>query len=382
VPGIEFVGTDADDDPDDEVLAGGAGPRRPWPRWVWVLAGLLVVAVVIGAVVSRSADAPDAAPSRTPSPSIGRGGTASVTAGPDQPAPGTRIAALTSDGTSLFWLAGTRLYRAGPDGRPTVSAALSPAGAGFAELQLVADPAERTIWVVSRGAGASPAVSGIVEGFAAADLSSVTRAPVDSLVSGAAVLDGALYVLAAGRLLRITTDAAGFTPVATVDETARDLLAAGGNLLYVEGGNGSAIGLWAPSGVRTPTVLHTVGNALAVAGSTVFVLGTTPDQLSELDTLAIPSRKVQRQALATGLDGSLQLVAAGARAVIVRGIGLRGDELACVTTADLVDAPGPATVQALAVSTSTAVTVLGDQVFQADGGAVRPVTFNVGRCST
>lgn len=75
-------------------------------------------------------------------------------------------------------------------------------------------------------------------------------------------------------------------------------------------------------------------------------------------------------------------MATGRRSLIVLGTGRRGDEFACVTTADQVDAPGPAKVQALAVSTSSAVTVLGSQVFQGYGDSVRPVTFNVGRCTT
>ena len=223
---------------------------------------------------------------------------------------------------------------------------------------------------------------GGAEAFATADLSRSTQAQARSPINGAAVLNGALYVLASGRLLRLTAGESRFVTMASVDVRAHGLVTAADRLLYVEGDNGSAVGQWTPSGVREPSVLGTVDDTLAVAGSTVFVLGTTKDQQSELDTFSPLRRTVDQQALATGLDDPLQLVAAGPRSVIVQGTGRRGDELACVTTADQVDAPGPATVQALAVATSQAVAELGSQVFQADGDTVRPVTFNVGRCST
>ena len=371
MPEIEFVGADPGDPTDDDLL--DTGPRRPVPRWVWLVAAVLAVAVGVGVVVSAHSDRAPTAIGSTPPPST------ATTSVPEQSPP---VTALTADGTSLYWLAGNRLYRAGPTGRAARSTPVSPQEAEFSEPQLVADPAERAVWVVSFGSADGSSGVGVVEGFATDDLRRVTRASARSRITGAAALNGALYVLAGGRLLRITTGSSGFTPIARVDLTAHGLVAADGNLLFVEGGNGSAIGRWTPSGVDTPAVLETVDNTLAVAGSTVFLLGTNKDRSLELDTLRTPARTVDERALATGLDGPLQLVAAGARSVIVLGLGRRGDELACVTTANQVDAPGPAKVQALAVATSPYTAVLGSQVFQADGDSVRPVTFNVGRCTT
>ena len=374
MPGIEFVDDDTGENVDDDVL--DTGPHRPVPRWVWVVAALAVVAAALGVVVSaRSDDEPSARP--TPSPS---------TTGTPAPVAGPVVNALTSDGTSLYWLAGNKLYRGGQDGRAARSVTISPGDLPFSEVRLVADPEERTVWVVSFDASVDRAGTGVVEGFATDDLRRVARASARAVVTGASALNGALFVLSAGRLLRITAGANGFTPIATVDLSARGLVTAGGNLLFVEGGNGSAIGRWTPSGLDKPVVLETIDNALAVAGSTVFVLGTVRGQGPELDTLDPLTNKVDQRALATGLDGDLQLVASGKRSVIVlgsgQGTGRGGPELACVTTADPVDAPGPAMVQALAVATSPSITVLGRQVFQADGDVVRPVIFDIGRCST
>lgn len=370
MPEIEFLGADPGGAADDDVI--DTGPRRPVPRWAWFVAAVLAVAVGVGVLVSAHSDRAPKATGSTPPPSTATTSVAQQ---------GPPVEALTADGTSLYWLAGNRLYRGGPVGRTSTSTAFAAREGGLSEPQVVADPLGRTVWIVSFGPTHDVGAVGVVEGFATADLRRVTRASVHSQITGAATLNGALYVLAAGRLLRITAGASGFTPVARVDSSARGLVAAGKRLLFVEGGNGSAIGQWTPAGVDAPVVLETVDNALAVAGSTVFVLGSARGNQSELSTLR-PDRKVDQQGLATGLDGALQLVASGTHSVIVLGTGKRGAELACVTTADQLDAPGPATVQALAVATSPFTAVLGSQVFQGVGDAVRPVTFNVGRCST
>ncbi|WP_375486768.1 hypothetical protein [uncultured Jatrophihabitans sp.] len=376
MPGIEFVGDDTGENADEDVL--DTGPRRPVPRWVWVVAALAVVAAALGVIVSARDDHENSArPTPTPTPS---------TAGPSDAGPGTPVVGLAADGSSLYWLAGDRLHRGGGGGHVAASTPVSQQELPFDEAQLVADPQERTIWVVSFGSSADRAGTGVVEGFAADDLHRTVHASTRAPVTGASVLNGALFVLSAGRLLRITADATRFTQMAKVDLSARELVTAGGSLLFAEGGNGSAIGRWTPSGLDKPVVLETVDNALAVAGSTVFVLGTVRGQGPELNTLDPLTDKVDQQALATGLDGDLKFVATGRRSVIVlgsgQGTGRGGPELACVTTADPVDAPGPAKVQALAVATSPFVTVLGDRVFQADGGTVRPVAFDIGRCST
>lgn len=291
--GIEFVGAGPDDpfDDGDEDLPGDAGPRRPWPRWVWALAGLLVVAVAAGVLVSaRSDSGPSATRSSEPAvPSATP--TGSVQPGPTAVTPTSQIAALTSDGTSLYWLAHGRLFRAGPVGRVSANAVVLPADVDPGELQLVVDRESRVIWVVSRASAAGASGVGEVTGYGTDDLAVVRRASVRAVIRGAAVLNGALVVLAGGRLLRLSSFSSVITPLAPVDRTAHGLVAAGGGLLFVEGGNGSAIGRWSPSGVGVPSVLETVDNVLAVAGSTVFVLGTTRDGQPELDTLSSPGRR-------------------------------------------------------------------------------------------
>ncbi|WP_375501906.1 hypothetical protein [uncultured Jatrophihabitans sp.] len=365
MPGIEFVDADTGDHFDDDVL--DTGPRRPWPRWVWVVAGLLALAVAVGALVSsRSDDArkPAVSPSSSAPPSAETG-------------PVEQIVALTSDGTSLFWVAGQRLHRAGPVGRASASVAISPTGGDFAELQLVPDPAERTIWVVSHGSADSNGGAGNVEGFSTTDLTRVSRASARSLIGGAAVLDGALYVLASGRLLRIKAGGTGFSAVVPVDPHARSLVTAGNSLLFVEGGNSSAVGRWTPrGGVQRPVVLTTTDSSLAVVGSTVYVVGMRGGR-DVLETLP-DAGEFNSQEIPTGLT-ELQVVATGRSSLILLGSDEQGLELACITVRPRSNIARPM-VQALATATSANVAVLRATIFQAVGGGVRPVSFPPGGC--
>ena len=372
MPGIEFVGTDAEDDFDDDVL--DTGPRRPWPRWVWLVAALLVAGAVVGVLVARHpGSTPDAAPSdtpsSTPSPAVsGSGGSA--------PAP--QISALTSDGTSLYWLAGARLYRAGPVGRASASAAVGATADEFVETQVVADPDERTVWLVSDGSSDRVDSPGHVEGFNTDGLTRVTSAAAPSLISGAAVFNGALYVLSDGQLLRTTAREKDFVLIATVDPRARGLVAAAGALYFVEGADAGAIGRWSPgSGVSRPLALDLTDSSVAIAGSTVFVAGTRAGR-DVLETLNPAGGHVDQRAVPTGLTGDLQLVAAGEQSVVVLGEGARGLQLSCVG-ADRSDASSTG-VQAVAAAVSANVAVLRHEVFQAVGSSVRPVTFDADGC--
>ena len=358
MPGIEFVGLD-DDGAGDDLL--DAGPHRPWARWVWVVSGLLVAAAV-AVVASRSGD--DAAPR----PSVAS--TSSSTSTSTSEPPGPLISALTADTSSLYWLAGNRLYRAGPVGRASASAAIDAVADDFVETQLVPDPDERTVWVVSRGASDSAYGSGTAQGFSTADLTRVTSISAPSLIDGAAVFHGALYVLSAGRLLRARGQA--FVTIADVDEHARGLVASDAGLFYTEGANSSAIGRWTPGGgVRPPVVLDTTGSSLAVVGDTVFVAGLRAGR-DVLSSYRFAGSQVSSKEVATGLTSDLQLVAGGSKSIVALGAGSQGLRLACVRA----DGGQPAVTTTRA--TSANVAVLRGIVFEAVGSGVREA--DLGSC--
>jgi hypothetical protein len=343
--------------PDDEVGSTSEelldlGWRRPVPSWAWplmvlVLAGVVVVAIAhSGGLGGRPAALPTqpthpthSAPPPGPSPASPHPGLPGlrVTVSPES----TQSAALS--GGELFVYSGGRLSVAvvahggfAPDPAPLrfVRTVAVPGrrsvGSTPAPLVIEPDIAHHRVWLVQLDANAT--------GTEILEYDSSALHPLGGFVwrgsaTGAAVLDGRLYINTSTGLAMLDASASGFVRVpgvpggmAIAADPSRHRL-----LLMYAGGDGAHVRSYTPGvGISRAAAIvrFGVGNLVVVDGR-IWASGYSARgaALVRLDPHTL--RPQQRSVLAPRLGAGAQLVAVGERDFFVRN-GAGGEGLWCV----------------------------------------------------
>lgn len=369
---VEFL-TGADDDSsfDEDVVEFGRGRA---PRWLLILFGLVVVALVATATVAGSRHHPTGrpavlgtdAPSPTPvpreivTPYIGAALPIGPTAAVDVAVMGSRLYILQVGRLAEIDLATSRMIAQATIG-------------DFADgptLRLVTDPVRDRVWVVT--VGMTPA---LITEFSGRTLARLLATTWPSAVRGAAVLDGYLYLQSEGVAVLAPNDRTPHTVTALANETgsiAADPLRH--RLLIMHVGTSSRVLVYARGGpVRSTSGLLDVRSGdLAVVDGHVWLGGSGPAgaELEQLDPVTFAPGP--NNPLFDFLGPGARIVARGQHVIWVRATGGQmASALSCI------DAASGAELRSWFG--------LGGQVgsasgagFIADGAAVLPL--QLGRC--
>lgn len=281
-----FLRSSAEDPSADEVLDAGDG--RQFPRWVWPLTVLLVAAGVMTAALVHSHHAtPRAAPTPV-------GPTASAGIGLSSDFVDALIA--IPDYGEFVTLSGGVVTVLDAAGRPLAASLLADGTpADGSQVRLVYDGAGSVIWVVPVANNAP----GRLNGYDASDLHRVAHLSLPDVVDDVAVLDGRLYLLTGGRLLRVSNDRSLLEPATTINAAAGSLVAdpTRHRLLYLEYTEPVQVRSWSPGGgLGRSSRLPIAKGDLAVVDGTIWVGGFPTvggAQLARLDPATLrPGRNV------------------------------------------------------------------------------------------
>jgi hypothetical protein len=244
---VEFLGAGPESDGDDDVLT--VGPQRRWPRWLVVLATVIVVAGGAAAFIAKA----DHSPHHTAQPSL-RPAPPPSTAAPSPRGvdgislgPGTLTLAIA--GGQLFTLTPTRLASfEATTMRPIAAVSFGrPLRYTDRYFQITFDLGRGSIWLVPIG-GRSP---GTLMEFGLLDLRPLRSIPLSTTLASAAVLDGRLYLGTADHgLLGVPRNGRPISTVLRSPDGIGPLVADPDRrrLLYLTDGVPAQVRSWSPKG--------------------------------------------------------------------------------------------------------------------------------------
>jgi hypothetical protein len=324
---VDFLSGDAGPESGADVLEYGRR-RRP-PRWVWLVAAALVVALVVAVAVFRhgsrhlrAAKRPSTSVSVAAPPPVGSAlPLASPSAALDVWASAGEVwvlqpgrLTLLDDLTSLRAAGSFTLGRADPDSRTV----------------MVVDPAFGVLWVVVEGGTASRVLE-----FNAFTLDESRELTLPK-ISGAAALRGHLYLTSGVRLIDIPWGAAPHTVATAPAGTSLGSIAADptrSQLLLIDYGSPTHLWIWQPGHALTLTTapLAFAKGTIAVAHGQVWVAGygQSGAALLHLAASANDLTPVDISPLSGGLGPGALVVASGQQVLWVRS-GAGGDDLWCI----------------------------------------------------
>lgn len=332
-----------------EFLPDDGGPEHGWdvleprrrrklPRWVWLIAAALVVALAVSLTLSHQRSGhPVAVPSRSSSPSP----SASISS---ESGLGSRLPFISNTPALDVVMSGRTTWVL-QSGRITVLDDLSSrraAGSFTADLShpnsqpvLLLDPAGAALWVVLEGSAPGRVIE--FDAFTLRQRRALTLNTIDS----AAALGGQLYIASGPRLIDIAPGAA--PRVVAIPRTSGLVGVAAdptrGRLLLYDGGDPTHLWTYRPGGTlfATSRPLQFGKGSIAVAAGQIWVGGfgatsavllhlraasNSPDDLTPVDT----------SPLTGGLGPGALIVASGQHVFWVRS-GAGGDDLWCVDAA-------------------------------------------------
>jgi outer membrane protein assembly factor BamB len=299
----------------EELLTGGG-----WPRWARAAGALVILAAVAALLVGRlSSSTPAPAPS-LPLPTV-------------HPSPAPVIDAkraydVVMDGTTAWSIEGNRLVRS-TSGQVMASSSLAVLHVPAAGERLLAlDPERHVIWLVLANA-----VPTLMIEFDSRTLRAIVRRTWSQVVSGAAAVNGYLYLANDFGVAELSAYAVHPRIVAGLRGAVGPITAdpADGRLIALDVSN--PVGVWSyRHGQRPYEATERLGisqASVAVADGHIWVGGYGPEgamlfELSPRTLLAVASRPFP------ALGRGAVVVAGGRKVIWVRSASASSDLLECI----------------------------------------------------